>query len=228
MIEKLASTKNPAEPVDSALGIPVAVSEIKSAIQCQNNEAERKGTGSSKLLPIPTKPNKLDLSSTGISKKAADIINSIRQSTSSSSISEVLCGSEKAARIDTSKEFFKCSDTSILFGTSSSSKQSKKFPTSKSISNLGKVCVEHKAILTDVHSGVGFDKDKVITCVSVGTEPDVGIGIISERSVTSIEDEVEIVSLLDEPIPKYKLRADTITQFTGEKSLLAPFIFSKL
>ena len=40
------------------------------------------------------------------------------------------------------------------------------------------------------------------------------------RSVSSeVVPEVEIVSLLQEPIPKYKLRADYLTQFTGYSNL---------
>ena len=31
--------------------------------------------------------------------------------------------------------------------------------------------------------------------------------------------EVEIISLLEEQIPRYRLRADTLTQFTGEQTL---------
>lgn len=31
--------------------------------------------------------------------------------------------------------------------------------------------------------------------------------------------EVELISLLEETIPQYKLRADTLTQFTGKNSI---------
>lgn len=193
---KLASSRSPPDPVGS---VSEFSGKLKPTIQCQNNEEERKGTGSSG--PYPAKPKKLDLSSSGISKKAADIINSIRQSSSSSSISESSQGFVRPSRFDNCKEFLKRSDAPTVFNASSSSK--KTFPTSKSISNLGSVLVENKGTVTEVHSGVNVKNNSV----SVGAGGD----------DHSFEDEVEIVSLLEEQIPKYKLRADTITQFTGEK-----------
>lgn len=206
MTGKLASSRSlPADPVDSdSAELPGKVSELKSAIQCQENEVGSKGTGCDFY---PAKPKKLDLSSSGISKKAADIINSIRQSSSSSSISEsALLGSGKSSsRFDNCKEFLKRSDAPTAFDVSSTSKQPKKFPTSKSISNLGSIRVESKETLTEIHSGRVNLKNN---SVCAGTDTD-----------EHFDDEVEIVSLLEEQIPKYKLRADTITQFTGKKLL---------
>jgi len=37
--------------------------------------------------------------------------------------------------------------------------------------------------------------------------------------------EVEIISLLEEQIPRYRLRADTLTQFQGEFREFLPFFF---
>lgn len=37
--------------------------------------------------------------------------------------------------------------------------------------------------------------------------------------------EVEIISLLEEQIPRYRLRADTLTEFQGEFTAIAVFFF---
>lgn len=66
------------------------------------------------------------------------------------------------------------------------------FPSSKSVSNISDHLAVEKGSLTDVHSG---DIDDI---------------------VGHFEDEVEIISLLEEQIPKYKLRADSITKFGGK------------
>ncbi|CAL8069257.1 unnamed protein product [Orchesella dallaii] len=76
---------------------------------------------------------------------------------------------------------------------SRASSQDHKFTSSRSVSNLKSCLVEEKGCLTDVH------------CGSTGRK----------LGEDLLEDEVEIVSLLEEQIPRYKLRADTITQFSG-------------
>lgn len=40
--------------------------------------------------------------------------------------------------------------------------------------------------------------------------------------------EVEIISLLEEQIPRYRLRADTLTQFQGKRTFLYPFFRCKM
>jgi len=69
-----------------------------------------------------------------------------------------------------------------------------KVPSSRSVSNLRSCMVEEKGTLTDVHCGATTGR-------KLGED--------------LCEDEVEIVSLLEEQIPRYKLRADTLTQFSG-------------
>jgi hypothetical protein len=68
------------------------------------------------------------------------------------------------------------------------------FPTSRSVSNIRDSIVEEKSSFSEVYS----DQPGIAT-----------------SSAPNAVDEVEIVSLLEERIPKYKLRADTITKFSG-------------
>jgi len=81
---------------------------------------------------------------------------------------------------------------------SRSSSQDQKIPSSRSVSNIKACLVEEKGSLTDVHCGATGRK--------LGED--------------LLEDEVEIVSLLEEQIPRYKLRADTLTQFSGKLLLM--------
>lgn len=105
--------------------------------------------------------------------------------------------SSKEAKITTPSPFDSCKEFLAKSGKSriptDSAQQSQKIPSSRSVTNIRSCLVEEKASLTDVHCGTTGRK--------LGED--------------LFEDEVEIVSLLEEQIPRYKLRADTLTQFSG-------------
>jgi len=82
----------------------------------------------------------------------------------------------------------------LLKSAGSSFQAKSAFPSSKSVSNISDIISEEKGCLTDVHCGT-----------------------TDEVAYNESEDEVEVLSLLQEQIPKYKLRADSITKFGGEK-----------
>lgn len=58
----------------------------------------------------------------------------------------------------------------------------------------------------------------------------ISIGFVSDVCSGEELPEVEIFSLLEEQIPKYKLRADTLTSFAGKFSedilVFLPFVFT--
>lgn len=204
-MKKLASSIGPG---DSASPAPEEnPSSLLSTGRKKRYEAERQGGRDRGDSVVVVRPRKLEinLENSGISQKTVDIINSIRHSSSSSSIAEPLEGSR---RFDNCKDFLSRSDAPLLFDATSTSthkQNSRRFPVSKSISNLSKVLVESKGSLTEVHSGCGGGPNN-------NNSNSVSVGSGFEEV---IEDEVEIVSLLEEQVPRYKLRADTITKFGG-------------
>jgi len=199
--EKLASST---DPRDSTLAAPKEVSRInKETLLLDQNAAEGKGVDQDINVVQRSRKLELTLEKVGLSEKAVSIISSIRQSSSSSKL-EPSGGSNKPSRFDNCKEFLRRSDAPTTFDASTTSKSIYKFPTSKSISSLSSVLKESKGSLTEVHSGtVSGKNNRHSVCVGAGDE-------------TIIEDEVEIVSLLEEQVPRYKLRADTLTKFGGE------------